>query len=146
MGLFRHARHDLILIVAQRIPYILQVPMALYCLIAVQFVPETPRFLVSKGRDQEALDFLAEYHGNGDYEDPLVLFEFNEIREAINREKAAKAEQWSQILKSRANVHRLGLAVLMIFSANVSNFPVFKCTNVLTAVRKYVVSRLFEQC
>ncbi|ORX37419.1 general substrate transporter [Kockovaella imperatae] len=103
-----------------RIPYILQVPMALYCLIAVQFVPETPRFLISKGRDEEALQFLADYHGNGNYDDPLVLFEFNEIREAINQEKAAKAEQWTQILKSRSNLHRLFLAVLMMFLTNMS--------------------------
>ena len=108
------------LIWAQRIPYILQLPMALYCLIAVQFCPETPRFLISKGRDADAMQFLVDYHGNGDTQDPLVLFEFSEIKEAIGLEQAAKAEQWRYILKSRSNVHRLGLAALMIFLTNVS--------------------------
>lgn len=103
-----------------RIPYIIQVPMALYVLIAVQFVPETPRFLLSQGRDEEAFAFLVEYHGNGDREDPLVLFEFEEMKEAIEQEKVAKAEKWSTIVKNPSNRHRLGLAVLMIFLTNLS--------------------------
>jgi len=103
-----------------RIPYLIQLPMALYILIAVQFVPETPRFLMAKGREDEALKFLVEYHGNGDPNDELVLFEFGEMKEAIRREQAAKAEKWSTILKSRASRHRLGLAVLMTIMTNLS--------------------------
>jgi SP family sugar:H+ symporter-like MFS transporter len=48
--------------------------------------------MIGKGREEDALQFLVEYHGNGDAQDPLVLFEFEEMKEAINREKAAKAE------------------------------------------------------
>ncbi|GAW03554.1 sugar transporter [Lentinula edodes] len=103
-----------------RIPYIIQVPFALYILIAVQFVPETPRFLLAKGRDAEAYAFLVEYHGNGDVDDPLVRFEFKEMKEAILAEQAAKAEKWSTILKKRSNLHRLGLAALMVFLTNLS--------------------------
>lgn len=89
--------------------------MAVYILIAVQFVPETPRFLIGKGRDQEALQFLVEYHGNGNPDDQLVLFEFEEMKEAISLEREAKAEKWSTIIKHRSNRHRLGLAALCIF-------------------------------
>ncbi|KAI0801952.1 general substrate transporter [Irpex lacteus] len=103
-----------------RIPYIIQVPMALYILIAVQFVPETPRFLLSKGREQEAFQFLVEYHGNGDPNDELVLFEYEEMKEAIRKEQEAKSEKWSTILRSRANRHRMGLAMLMTFMTNLS--------------------------
>ncbi|WWD18249.1 hypothetical protein CI109_102699 [Kwoniella shandongensis] len=103
-----------------RIPYIIQIPFALYVLIAVQFVPETPRFLLANGREEEALDFLVTYHGNGDVNDPLVRFEFEEMRLAIKEEQAAKAEKWKTILRSRSNRHRLGLAALMVFLTNTS--------------------------
>ncbi|ODN77408.1 hypothetical protein L202_04588 [Cryptococcus amylolentus CBS 6039] len=98
-----------------RIPYIIQVPVALYMVVVVQFIPETPRFLLAQGRDEEAFEFLVTYHGNGDRQDALVLFEFAEMKEAIRREKEAKAERWGVILKSPANRHRLGLAMLMTF-------------------------------
>jgi len=104
----------------QRIPYIIQLPMAIYILIAVQFVPETPRFLMGKGRFEEAFEFLVEYHGNGDRTDKLVLFEYEEMKEAISKEREAKAEKWSVILHSPNNRHRLGLASLMVFMVNLS--------------------------
>lgn len=103
-----------------RIPYILQLPFAFYILIAVQFVPETPRFLLSKHKDHEAFEFLVKYHGNGDPTDPLVLFEFEEMKDAIEAERLAKAEKWSVILRSAANRHRLGLALLMTFLTQMS--------------------------
>ncbi|ODN74296.1 sugar transporter [Cryptococcus wingfieldii CBS 7118] len=103
-----------------RIPYMIQVPIALYLLIAVQFVPETPRFLMDKGRVDECFDFLVEYHGNGNRQDPLVLFEFEEMKEAIALEKEAKAQKWSTIFKDRSNRHRLGLTLLMTFLTNLS--------------------------
>ncbi|ODN74297.1 hypothetical protein L198_08228 [Cryptococcus wingfieldii CBS 7118] len=62
-----------------------------------------------------AFDFLVTYHGNGDRQDALVLFEYAEMKEAIRKEKEAKAERWGVILKSPANRHRLGLAMLMTF-------------------------------
>lgn len=96
--------------------------MALYVLIAVQFVPETPRFLLAKGRDSEAFDFLVEYHGNGDRDDELVLFEFEEMKTTIRMEQEAQSQKWSVILRSNGARHRLGLAALMTFCTSVSIF------------------------
>ena len=103
-----------------RLPYVIQVVPAVALLIAIQFVPETPRFLLSKGRGDEALKFLADYHGNGDENDPLVQYEFIEMKEAIEREQSAKAQKWGVILKHRSNRHRLGLAILMMFCTGLS--------------------------
>jgi SP family sugar:H+ symporter-like MFS transporter len=94
--------------------------MAVYILVAVQFVPETPRFLMGQGRVEAAFEFLVEYHGNGDRTDKLVLFEFEEMKNAIAKEREAKAEKWSVILRSPNNRKRLGLASLMIFMTNLS--------------------------
>ena len=85
----------------------------------MQFVPETPRFLLAKGREDEAFQFLVEYHGNGDPQDELVHFEFQEMKIAITREQEAKAEKWKQILRQPSNRHRIGLAMLMAFCTNV---------------------------
>lgn len=125
-----------------RIPYIIQVPMALYvcplpCLILsqqatdglcydlqvlviVQFMPESPRFLIAKGREEEAMKFLVDYHGNGDPDDELVLFEFAEIKEAIRLETEAKGEKWTNLLRSPGNRHRLGLAALFSWMISMS--------------------------
>ena len=48
--------------------------------------PESPRFLVQKGRLQEALTMLAKYHANGDPDDKLVQWEFYEIQQALEDE------------------------------------------------------------
>lgn len=83
-------------------------------------MPETPRFLMSVGREEEAMGFLVKYHGNGNPDDELVLFEFEEIKEAIKMEKIARGTSWKTLLSSRGNQHRLGLAALMSFMVSLS--------------------------
>ena len=43
---------------------------------AVRYLPESPRWLIANGRDQEALDFLVRYHGGGSRGDPVVRLEW----------------------------------------------------------------------
>jgi SP family sugar:H+ symporter-like MFS transporter len=76
-------------------------------------MPETPRFLMSVGREEEAMGFLVKYHGNGNPDDELVLFEFEEIKEA-------RGTSWKTLLSSHGNQHRLGLAALMSFMVSLS--------------------------
>jgi SP family sugar:H+ symporter-like MFS transporter len=83
-------------------------------------MPETPRFLMSVGREEEAMGFLVKYHGNGNPDDELVLFEFEEIKEAIKMEKIARGTSWKTLLSSHGNQHRLGLAALMSFMVSLS--------------------------
>ncbi|KAF5603808.1 general substrate transporter [Fusarium subglutinans] len=69
-----------------RIPSALQGLPSVVQLLFVWFVPESPLWLVSKGRNDEALQMLAKYHGEGDSSDPVVQFEYNEILETLSAE------------------------------------------------------------
>ncbi|KAJ0416993.1 general substrate transporter [Aspergillus carlsbadensis] len=66
-----------------RIPSLLQGLPSVIQLAGIFFIPESPRWLVSRGRDEDALRMLAKYHGEGDESDALVQFEFNEIRQTV---------------------------------------------------------------
>ncbi|KAG8704831.1 hypothetical protein FRC08_002015 [Ceratobasidium sp. 394] len=69
-----------------RIPSALQgLPSLVQCIL-VWFIPDSPRWLISKGRDQEALEVLKEWHAGGEENNTLVHFEYNEIQQAINSE------------------------------------------------------------
>lgn len=68
----------------QGIPAILQ-------FLLVLFGPESPRWLIFKGRDAQGLSTLAYYHADGNIHDPLVQYEFNEIKTAIDYDRQGKS-------------------------------------------------------
>ena len=68
----------------QGIPAVLQFMLVL-------FGPESPRWLISKGRDAQGLNTLAYYHADGDIYDPLVQYEFNEIKAAIESDRQGQS-------------------------------------------------------
>ncbi|KAM0325855.1 hypothetical protein ACHAQA_007158 [Verticillium albo-atrum] len=79
-----------------RIPSGMQGLPSVIQLIGLYFVPESPRWLVSKDRNEEALAFLAKYHAEGNDQDPLVQFEYNEIRDALAYERSIDRGSWIQ--------------------------------------------------
>jgi MFS family permease len=54
------------------------------------FCPESPRWLIQKGRDEQALKTLAHYHADGNRDDPLVQYEYEEIRASVELDKQFK--------------------------------------------------------
>lgn len=125
---------------SQRIPYLIQVVPCMYMIVAGFLVPETPRFLMARGREADALEFFVRYHGNGDPSDELVQFEYRELQEALEREKSAQAIGWMEILKGKGNKHRLGLVCLMTFlpQMNGGNIIYYYCEflRLSTAMRR----------
>ncbi|KAI5861407.1 general substrate transporter [Durotheca rogersii] len=69
-----------------RIPLILQAFACVIVMASVRFIPESPRFLIANGREEEAIAFLAKYHGNGDRNSKLVQLEIEEMKEGIRQD------------------------------------------------------------
>jgi MFS family permease len=96
-----------------RIPSILQCGYPVVQLIFLYWVPESPRWLVSKDRSGEALEILAKYHAGGNAQSPLVLREMSEIVETIKMEQMAHATKWSTLVATPGNRKRLFIVVCL---------------------------------
>ena len=103
-----------------RLCCLIQVVPCAVQLVGLWFTEESPRWLISKGQEERALRVLAKYHANGDEQDELVQFEFEEIKEAIAAEKKANASVsvWT-FTKTRGNKHRL--LILIVSTSSISS-------------------------
>jgi len=80
------------------------------------FCPESPRWLIGKGRDADALRVLAYYHARGNDQDPLVQFEYNEIKEAVALDRAvAEQVSWGDLFKTPGNRRRMRIIIALAF-------------------------------
>lgn len=97
-----------------RMPVLLQILFPVLQVVGLILVPESPRFLISKNRREEAFQILVKYHANGDAADPLVNYEFTEICETIEREaKVASGSSWGEFFRTKGNRHRFLICVLV---------------------------------
>ncbi|KAJ5688900.1 Major facilitator superfamily domain general substrate transporter [Penicillium macrosclerotiorum] len=108
---------------AWRLPSILQVLVPLVGLPGFLLAPESPRWLVSVGREDEARNILTQYHANGDSSSALVNYEFQEIISTIRAEQEANQNgSYLEMVKTPGNRHRLMISIsLGLFAQWVGN-------------------------
>jgi hypothetical protein len=101
---------------AWRAPSLIQGLPSVLQIFLVWFIPESPRFLVSKGRDAQALKTLAYYHADGDEDNALVRYEFEEIKAAIEADRAAaEAVGWRTLFSTPGNLRRMRIIIALAF-------------------------------
>lgn len=107
-----------------KIPTLLQMAPSAYQLCIIWFCPESPRWLVAQGREEQAFQVLVKYHGGGDPNSRLVATELEEIKEAIARDREANMS-WRDVFRSKANWKRTFLCVCVAtFSQTTGNLLV----------------------
>ncbi|EJC97746.1 hexose transporter [Fomitiporia mediterranea MF3/22] len=101
---------------AWRVPSLLQGLPSVIQVALVWFAPESPRYLVSKGKEAQALRTLAYYHADGNEQDPLVQYEFEEIKAAIDLDRHVNANVgWKSLVTKKGNLKRLRIVVAIAF-------------------------------
>ncbi|KAH6982523.1 general substrate transporter, partial [Ilyonectria destructans] len=98
-----------------RLPTMLQILPSLFTIAFIWFVPESPRWLISKDRHDEALQILIKYHAEGDESSTFVAAEFFQIRETLRKEKEASTNPWKDLVSTKANRHRVFVAICVGF-------------------------------
>jgi sugar porter (SP) family MFS transporter len=101
-----------------RVPALIQALPSVIQLVFIYWVPESPRYLIAKDRQDQALAILAKYHANGNENHPTVQFEYREIKETIRLEmETTKNSSYADFFKTRGNRYRLAILLsLGIFS------------------------------
>ncbi|KAJ5679059.1 hypothetical protein N7462_007303 [Penicillium macrosclerotiorum] len=101
---------------AWRIPSLLQGLSSLIQLGLCFLVEESPRWLISQDRDDEARKLICKYHANGNDSDPLVTLEMEEIRTALRLETEARENtSYLTFFHGRANLRRFFIILCIGF-------------------------------
>jgi MFS family permease len=96
-----------------RIPSFLQMAPSLLQVIFVFFLPESPRFLMSKDRIEEAEQVLITYHAEGDPESEFVKAEIVEIKTTLQIELEHSRRSWLDLVRTAGMRRRLVIGSLL---------------------------------
>ncbi|SPO49290.1 uncharacterized protein PSANT_06981 [Moesziomyces antarcticus] len=82
-------------------------------------LPESPRWLMSKGREEDALRSLARLHARDDTSDVFVRAELAEIKAQLAIEKGTSSG-WSMIFNSSRTIRKVAVGVILQFSVQIT--------------------------
>lgn len=75
--------------------------------------PESPRFLVSRDRHEEAFDILVKYHAEGDRDSVFVKAEMAQIKTTLKMEMEGAKESWFDLFKHAGMRRRLLITAML---------------------------------
>ncbi|ORX56496.1 general substrate transporter [Piromyces finnis] len=89
----------------------LLIPATLFLLL-VWFLPETPRFLLLKNKEDQALKTLAKIRGQGDCH-PSVVEEFNEMNARLKQELSEGICSWKELVQTKNIFYRVVIVSIL---------------------------------
>ncbi|KAL8366513.1 hypothetical protein RB595_005011 [Gaeumannomyces hyphopodioides] len=98
---------------AWRVPSLLQICPSVLQIATVWFLPESPRWLISRDREEEALAILTKYHAEGDASSLIVHAEMAQIKSTIQLELESSKQSWAEVLKSSGMRRRAIISVFL---------------------------------
>ncbi|KAJ7733328.1 general substrate transporter [Mycena metata] len=101
---------------AWRLPLILQIGPPIIVMLSVWFLPESPRWLISRGRTEEARQILIDYHSNDGQSNAVIELEMEEFHQQI----AVKREDpfWDYRVLFRTRNRRWRMVCLALMCVN----------------------------
>ncbi|KAK0615173.1 general substrate transporter [Bombardia bombarda] len=98
---------------AWRIPSLLQLCPSLLQVTCVFFLPESPRWLITKDRGEEAHAILSKYHGEGANGLEFVEAEFAQMNAAIHLELEASKRSWVDLFQTSGMRRRVLISAML---------------------------------
>lgn len=99
-----------------RIPYIIQAVPACFIVVIAFFIPESPRWLYTRNREEEAKKILVKYHGNGNENSAVVKLECEEIKHSVETDAELGNNKWwdyAVLFRTPASRYRMWLIFLI---------------------------------
>ncbi|CAI7643805.1 MFS sugar transporter [Penicillium manginii] len=98
---------------AWRIPSLLQIAPAMVQILTVMLLPESPRYLISKDRHEEAFEILTKYHAEGDRNSVIVKAELAQIEHTIKMELEESKQSWLDMFRTAGMRRRLFISAFL---------------------------------
>ncbi len=104
-------------------------------------MPESPRYLVSKDREDEAYAVLVKYHAEGDATSLLVQAEMAQIRSTIKLEMENSKQSWLEMLSTAGIRRRVFIsAFLGLFTQMSGNTLISYYSNLIFQMMGYTTT------
>lgn len=77
--------------------------------------PESPRWLIDHGKEEEGLHTIAKLHAHGNRDDAWVQAEYTQIQHAIAEEHEHAARSYMELFKDKSSFRRLLVSRIQLF-------------------------------